>query len=387
MEMPLISYFQTNGFALAVLLMIFIGVWRRSADYPPDQKIFLGMLASNALLLVFDTAMWAFAGQSSAFAMLLHPLATSLYFMLQPLPCILWLVYADLQINRRTVRKKAFYVVIAVPTAINALLSASSYWTGIMFRIHADNTYSRSFGLYISLSICYFYLVVVVAMLIRGRKLIRREEYGPLLLFILPPSLGALIQVFYFGVALVWTSMAISMLLIYLKVLNRRLYTDHLTGLHNRRQLDDYLNRRVHEHNRKIALGGIMIDVNLFKQINDQFGHATGDDALESTSDILRESLRSEDFICRYGGDEFAVIMDVCCYEDLSIAVDRIRKTAERFNSMKKTPYEISLSCGFDVFDPLSGMTASSFLDHLDRLMYQNKKKNSTTKQDLGKLP
>ena len=252
----------------------------------------------------------------------------------------------------------------------------------MIFHIRADNTYARSDGLYVTMFICYFYLAVAFLMLIRGRKYIRREEYGPLLLFVLPPSLGALIQIFNYGVVLIWPSMAISMLLIYLKVLNRRLHTDHLTGLHNRRQLDDYLSRRVREHNRKKCLGGIMIDVNSFKSINDQFGHATGDDALENTSDILRESLRNEDFICRYGGDEFAVIMDVCCYEDLSAAVDRIRKNAQKFNSKKETPYEISLSCGFDVFDPYSGMTASSFLDHIDRLMYQDKKMHSGEKQD-----
>ena len=163
--------------------------------------------------------------------------------------------------------------------------------------------------------------------------------------------------------------MTLSLLLIYLRVLYRRLRTDHLTGLHNRSQLEEYLFRKWNERSRRQLIAGVMIDVDSFKQINDRFGHATGDEALERTGDILRSSLRSDDFICRYGGDEFAVVLLIHRPEDLEVAVARIHETAERFNQTGETPYDIHLSCGYDVLNPDVTTEVEGFIAHLDRLM------------------
>lgn len=79
---------------------------------------------------------------------------------------------------------------------------------------------------------------------------------------------------------------------------------DHLTGLSNRAVFDE---QRVNPHRRRCCM--LLIDVDSFKQINDTYGHDMGDRVLKKVADTLRRSFRSEDWVCRIGGDEFAVIM------------------------------------------------------------------------------
>ncbi|MFT3926688.1 MAG: diguanylate cyclase [Myxococcales bacterium] len=85
---------------------------------------------------------------------------------------------------------------------------------------------------------------------------------------------------------------------------------DPLTGLFNRRYLDDMFSRELSRATRKGApLSVLMVDIDFFKRINDTHGHAAGDDVLRQVARYLASSVRREDIVCRYGGEEFALIM------------------------------------------------------------------------------
>src|SRR5690349_8357687 len=85
---------------------------------------------------------------------------------------------------------------------------------------------------------------------------------------------------------------------------------DHLTGLFNRRYMEETLERELLRAARKqLSLGIIMLDVDNLKQFNDTWGHAAGDEALRELGSLLLRQVRGEDIACRYGGDEFIVIM------------------------------------------------------------------------------
>ncbi|NLN45527.1 MAG: GGDEF domain-containing protein [Clostridiaceae bacterium] len=378
MPMSTISYLQINGLALAILAVVFSGSWNRSTRYPRDQRLFRALVLSNAFMLIVDTGMWSFSGQSGATAGILLRTSTVLYFLVHPLPCLLWSLYAELQLNRGIVRGGPRLAFLSLPVVLHSVLVLISLKTGFLFDFTDRNTYARGPGIYITFIVCYGYLLGTTIQILLLRNRVRREERRSLLFFVIPPSLGGLIQILTFGLVLIWPGMVLSLLLIYLRVLYRRLRTDHLTGLHNRSQLEEYLAHKWNERGRRQLIAGIMIDVDSFKQINDRFGHAAGDEALERTGDILRSSLRNDDFICRYGGDEFAVVLMIHHLDDLTKAVARIHETAEQFNQMEETPYDIHLSCGYDVLDPNVTTAVDAFIAHLDRLMYESKKTKST---------
>ena len=106
-------------------------------------------------------------------------------------------------------------------------------------------------------------------------------------------------------------------------------------------------------------------------------GHDAGDEALKEAIGIIRKSLRQNDFIARYGGDEFVIIMDIHSREMLERAIGRITTNVDNFNREGLKPYKISFSMGYDIYDTRSQMTSDDFFNHIDLLMYENKKSRS----------
>src|SRR6185503_6311061 len=96
---------------------------------------------------------------------------------------------------------------------------------------------------------------------------------------------------------------------------------DQLTGLFNRRYLDETLPRDLHQAQRRNApLCVVMLDIDDFKHYNDSFGHGPGDAILRECGRVLREKLRKSDISCRYGGDEFVLVL-----HDSSVAATQAR--------------------------------------------------------------
>lgn len=113
--------------------------------------------------------------------------------------------------------------------------------------------------------------------------------------------------------------------------LARQAITDPLTGLPNRRYMEEFLEAelaRIERYGGSCSLA--MIDVDDFKHYNDTLGHIAGDEVLRSLADVLRDELRVSDIAARYGGEEFSVIMVNADREEAEEAAERLRRTIER---------------------------------------------------------
>ncbi len=94
------------------------------------------------------------------------------------------------------------------------------------------------------------------------------------------------------------------------QLVSTQAYTDTVTGLPNRRSLDEHLEQEVYSARRNgYTFAVIMMDLDEFKEVNDNYGHAIGDQVLRLMSNYLATLLRSTDFLVRYGGDEFTLIL------------------------------------------------------------------------------
>lgn len=149
---------------------------------------------------------------------------------------------------------------------------------------------------------------------------------------------------------------------------------DGPTGLYNRSAFDMRMEdaiRRLGESGEFFTL--ILLDVDRFKEINDTFGHVAGDKVLEKVAQSFRETFREDDFMARYGGDEFAVIVenmtDRIARQRLSIF--RKNLAMKRFVSYKKGRIDITVSAGVAEAQP--GDSAQSILDRADQAMYTEK--------------
>ena len=117
----------------------------------------------------------------------------------------------------------------------------------------------------------------------------------------------------------------------------------------------------------------MMLDMNGFKEINDNFGHSQGDDALVSMAKILEDAVGSRGVATRYAGDEFVIILN----EDNEDAADACRKSilqkVEAFNQQGKKKYKLSVSIGVGIFE--HGETSvDKILEIIDKRMYEDKK-------------
>ena len=102
---------------------------------------------------------------------------------------------------------------------------------------------------------------------------------------------------------------------------------DPLTGLYNRRYMQEFLDRELHSARRKQRpLAVMMLDLDHFKRYNDNFGHSAGDQALAAVGETLLRWVRAEDVACRYGGEEFTLILPECSLQQATVRAEEIRK-------------------------------------------------------------
>lgn len=151
-------------------------------------------------------------------------------------------------------------------------------------------------------------------------------------------------------------------------------FTDELTGLYNRRAFLTIAGHqlRIAEEAKKTILL-FFIDMDNLKDINDEFGHPLGDQALIYTSRILRKTFRESDIIARIGGDEFVVMTLGMQKAKGEVFYARLQKSLEKFNKSKKLNFDISLSAGWSYFDPRKPCGITNLLKKADRMMYRHK--------------
>jgi diguanylate cyclase (GGDEF)-like protein/PAS domain S-box-containing protein len=155
---------------------------------------------------------------------------------------------------------------------------------------------------------------------------------------------------------------------------------DPLTGLANRVLLRDHLERALARHGRSpgtVAL--LFVDLDDFKQVNDQFGHAAGDQILCQVSERLREAVRADDVVGRQSGDEFAVLLDRVLGEDEAVvAAERILRELRRPFQLGGRAVVVGGSIGIAVADE-RGMVAEELLIQADAAMYAAKRAGKCT--------
>lgn len=130
----------------------------------------------------------------------------------------------------------------------------------------------------------------------------------------------------------------------YLRALKRIALIDPLTGVHNRRSMIRFLDREVDRSSRlKSDLSVMMVDIDKFKDINDNYGHAAGDGVLRHLAGVLQKNLRKIDIICRYGGDEFVVLMPDTSAAAAEEVRQRVVQAVHNLESPAPMAYEVSV--------------------------------------------
>ncbi len=152
--------------------------------------------------------------------------------------------------------------------------------------------------------------------------------------------------------------------------------TDEVTGLFNQRKLLEDLSYYISRYSiEKKGFSLLFIDIDYFKNVNDQYGHIVGSQLLVDMATVVKAQLRSNDLVYRYGGDEFIVLLPSSTVEDskkIAIRISEAVKSAE-FKIDSEIKYKLSLSIGIAEY-PNDASSAKSIIEFADKMMYLSKK-------------
>ena len=148
--------------------------------------------------------------------------------------------------------------------------------------------------------------------------------------------------------------------------------TDPLTGCHNRRFFDEVERREIQRHRRYASPMSVMfVDINHFKRLNDSLGHDRGDDALRTIGVLLRRQVRESDYVIRWGGDEFLLMM-TCTEAEAHAKAEELKATFDRDRAAAGIPDYLGLSIGVAAV-PRAAETLRDAIRNADSRMYRDK--------------
>lgn len=157
--------------------------------------------------------------------------------------------------------------------------------------------------------------------------------------------------------------------------LRQALRTDLLTGLYNYRHLHEVLEREVERTQRtRIPTALIMLDLDHFKQVNDTWGHETGNQALKLVSRVIRTAIRKVDIPCRYGGEEFAIVLPATHLLEAVKVAERMRADLESFPLQTESDsIKLTASLGVELFRAGMQISTDELIHLADGYLYQAK--------------
>lgn len=146
---------------------------------------------------------------------------------------------------------------------------------------------------------------------------------------------------------------------------------DTLTGLLNRRALYDVANEMFQRLQRnQVSFTMLFADLDKFKAVNDEFGHAAGDRVLKVFADIMRETVRNTDVAARFGGDEFVMLLEDTSVEEAGVVAQRIQRKVTDWCGEHGIDFSVSFGLGEA---PTHGETFAGLLEQVDQAMYDSK--------------
>ena len=342
---------------------------RQKAEYDRDMRLLQQMMVTIGIANISDCCVYYLAGSSNIVIKVLVFLSGSGLFLGNVMIGYLWakFIMVHMNIPFSNIRRNIYRTI----GLISIVLLVINIFYPLVFSV-SDGRYQRGFAYIIFLIFAAFYILDSLYLYVKRVKKNGSLKLFPVHIFLIPVILGVVIQAFFVEISITWTSIAISVAGIMTALKNEIIFTDCLTGLYNRVYLE-FLHRRV--CNKKDCwVSGIMIDLNGFKQINDNYGHAEGDLALCIVADLLRKSFSEYGVVTRYAGDEFVIILNTTDDQLIQKIIKSAKKNFVTENEKNDKPYQLSASMGYAITN-LSNETIDDFMNRIDEQMYQDKMK------------
>ena len=342
---------QINFLNLTILGIILYSVCK-NYDRQIRQRYFIKALITAMLSFCADINWGIIEGKIISEPRLANFLTNSLYLISTIILSYYWFCYVEYALGAAFMNNKLVRKLIKIPVFIIIIGVIISYFNGFLFYIDENNIYRRGNFIILHTTLCHTYSIFTtihaVIRSIKCKVYVKAIEYRILAMFLFFPFGIGIIQILLPYIPTVSSGITLSFLYIYIDLQNLLISVDTLSGLNNRTQLLRYLGARLKANPQEGKLYIFMLDVNKFKKINDTYGHVEGDNALIQCSNALKRANKdNNNFIGRYGGDEFIIIADLQSDFDADLICEKIRNELAKICKEEKISYDLSLSIGY----------------------------------------
>ncbi|MBQ9021986.1 MAG: GGDEF domain-containing protein [Eggerthellaceae bacterium] len=372
-----IAYLIVDAFCFALTL---VALRSASQDTGSETQVrfFKLLLLSNLLFVSFD-ALWALLLLSGLF----QPSSTTLSFvngmalLFVVLCAYFWMCFTLAYFEHKLAYNFNMRLLAAAPVASAIVVHLYGIAVNQNVILSGDGTISYGFAHTAILLCAMFYLLVATITAIKRYLAATYTQERLICLvfisFMVGPVLAAVFDTLVPNspIAAPAITLAIMVVILYLK--DSRISTDGLTGLNNRRRTDTYLEASIEHTSPENPVTLFMIDIDKFKQINDNYGHLEGDRALRLVAETLRRVCNQLDaFAGRWGGDEFVIICTQPLDGGPQQVVESIHRSLSEAINESQLPYKLSCSVGYTACNT-PNITANALLEEADRLLYEQK--------------
>lgn len=357
-----------NIMGITILFVTAVANFWRVKEKTKENKYLMIMFFACLANCISDPLCFLFDGKEGLFNRIIVIGFNSILYYGGLVIAYFWILLVKNRMNIKISKIHRFIVDIIF--AISSLLIIVNLFVPVYFETSEKNVYKRLDGYY-------FYIASYVLFVIDGLVLysVKRKNSGdlkffPAWAFIIPAAFGIVVQVIHYGLSTATPFVNVSMVCIVLCLQNEFMLRDKLTGLYNRFFLDN-IEKRL-KSTKKYKYSIIMIDINDFKKINDDYGHNTGDEALKLLSSVLIDTVDKKGEIIRYAGDEFIIVLNSHDDNEIKDIIKAIDLELKERTLNGKTSYELTFAYGYMKLDS-KDKSMSEYIDTIDKLMYDNK--------------
>jgi len=356
--------FQLNIATLILLVVVFITIKTRTQIEGFGTKIIEMSIITTVIALIVEPLTWIFDGTQFFGSFFLEYSTNFLLVLMSPIIGGFMLSYVDYSIfkDRERIYRKNFYMHFAL---VSLLLLIVNLFTPIYFEINSvTNSYSEGSLYWIHYGIIVSMYIYMVWFVFKNKSNLYTYVIRIFLLFFLLPVIGMIVQIFDSRLHFAWSAVALAILINYTFLETNSGERDYLTKLYNRKSYEKYVNHLIEiKQNFKVVL----IDLNNFKEVNDQYGHHIGDQVLISFAAILEKNFPFISKVFRMAGDEFMIVTDADI--DISQINANIHNDIEK-NTLKEIQ-GIDYAYGHHCY--IEGMSIDELYNIVDNRMYENK--------------
>ena len=369
-ELNLQCIYATSFIAVVLLIVLFICNFWRFQYKTYENKMIMLIVIMTFISCSVVVVTYVVEGHGGALINFIAHMTTSFICIANMVIAYMWMLLIESHLKSEPKLKKK--IILAIPMIIGIIIIAVNIFVPCVYKLDELNYYSRKPFYWVLFAIDLLYILYAIAIYIilkvRGGIL----KFFPIYLYIGPVLAGIIIETLVPGIAVSWPCLAISIAGVLASLQNEMLYRDQLTGLYNRNYLNFLQKNLLSKDSSHFT--GVMLDMNDFKMINDEFGHAVGDRALQQMAEILKESIGDMGIVLRYAGDEFIVLINSHKQIIIDACINEIKDNLKKFNESNNEKYTLGASMGYSLYKPKEH-SVDDFINYIDQRMYEDKKK------------